>query len=161
MSLKQCPECEATVDEAKAYCPDCGTPMESEQKRVGSSEFDSLGQTQRLSKTTQFRLLEQFNLSSIFSPPPRGENESKAVENDVKVVQPSGSQQAQIKPKQLDNAAPKPEKVINLTAENQQKTGDASNPNKKLYFVLGVILLFFVLTLIGVIILGILFWNYK
>jgi len=160
MSLKQCPECEAMIDAAKAYCPDCGTSMDEEQKRVGSSEFDSLGKTQRLSKTTQFRLLEQLNLSSIFSPPQTGENESKAVETDVKIVQPNVGQQARIKPKQPETAAAKPENVINLTAENDRKTGDASNSNKRLYFVLGgIILLFFVLALI-VIIYGFLFWNY-
>ena len=159
MSFRQCPECEATVDAAKAYCPDCGTPMDEEQKRVGSSEFDSSGKTQRLSKTTQFRLMEQLNLSSFFAPPQMGEKESKAVETDVKVVQPSGRQQAQIKPIQPETAA-KPKNVINLTAEKDRKTGDASNPNKRLYFILGgIILLFFGLAFI-VIIFGFLYLNY-
>ncbi len=69
MSLKQCSGCEAMVDASKAYCPDCGTPMDEEEKRTGSSEFDSLMKTQQVSKTTQFRLIKQFNLSSIFTAP--------------------------------------------------------------------------------------------
>lgn len=165
MSLKQCPECKATVETSKAYCPDCGTPMDEEEKREGFSEFDSLGRTQNLSKTTQFRLLEQFNISSIFTPPQVNENQPKADQNEVKAndvkaevkaTPVNGHQQAQIKPKQPGSAMPKPENVINLKAVNDPKAGSAPASNKNLYYILGGILLFFVLTFIGISILGIL-----
>jgi len=152
------------VDVSKAYCPDCGTPMDEEQKRTGSSEYDSLMKTQRVSKTTQFKLLEHFNLTSAFAPPKKDASESNKVENEEKSpqlnVQPAAPV-TYVTPKQPDAAPPRLEGEFNPIAERDVSNDATSKSNKKFYIVAGgIILLFLFLALISVIILGILYWNY-
>jgi hypothetical protein len=53
------------VAESKAYCPDCGAPMDAEQDRFASSAFDIQMKTENISPTTQFRLLEELNQSTL------------------------------------------------------------------------------------------------
>ncbi len=167
MSFVQCSGCEAEVDITKAYCPDCGMPMDEEQKRKGSSEFDSVMKTQNLSPTTQYRLMEQFNLSTVFKLP-KDANESKAVENNepaavenkVESVPLNVPPETRIEPKPPENKS-EIENKSKLVAKINQLFGGDSDSKTLLYVTFGVVSLFLVLALISVIILGILFWNYS
>ncbi len=83
MSSVQCSGCDAMVDPAKAYCPDCGMPMDEEQQRDELSEFDSL-------------------LGTV-DYVPDDVNDPKAVENKVKSVPLNVPSETRIEPKQPDN----------------------------------------------------------
>lgn len=150
MDFIQCSECEATVDEAKAYCPECGAAMDEEEKRAGISEFDSLMKTQNISSTTQFRLMEQFNLSTIFKMPKPTKVEEK---------QKTGTSQPDEKPKGQTLSEQTHKKTVPVVKDKKAES-DTSNSNKKLYFVLAAVSLFFVLALISVIILSFYLWFY-
>ena len=101
MSFVTCSGCEAMVDPAKAYCPDCGMPVDEEQQRDESSEFDSQIKTQNVTPSARFRLIKQFKLSAFFKLPD-DVNEPKAVENKIKSLLNVPSE-TRIEPKQPDN----------------------------------------------------------
>ncbi len=164
MSLKQCSVCEAMVEVSKAYCPNCGTPMDEEQKRDGSSEYDSLMKTQQVSKTTQFKLLEHFNLTSAFAPPKIDASESSEVENEGKSVQLNAQPAlpvTYITPKQPDTAESQLRSEFNPVANKDASIDSNSKSDKKFYIVAGGIILFFLfLAIISVVFLGILYRDY-
>jgi hypothetical protein len=121
MSFKQCPGCRAQVAESKAYCPDCGAPMDEEQKREGSSEFDSQMKTQNLKTSDQFRLLEQLNNSTFFNLQPKGAQESKPVETDAKPVQSEPVAETDAKHIQSNPVENQAEPIQSKTIRNETK----------------------------------------
>ncbi|MCY7374742.1 MAG: hypothetical protein LH472_02065 [Pyrinomonadaceae bacterium] len=164
MSFKQCSGCAATVDVSKAYCPECGAPMDEEQKRTGASEYDSLMKTQQISRTTQFKLSEYFNQSpNLAQPKDTGQsneagNERKSVVFNLQSIAPPANVTSQ-KP---ENVAPQTGNESNRIADRKASVEDASKSQKKAQVVfVGIILLFLFLALIVVIILGILYWRLK
>lgn len=80
MDLKECTGCRAMVDSQKAYCPDCGTPMDEEQRRESTSEFDNLAKTQNLNSTMQQQFLDNLNLSFIFAKKDLAESPENKIE---------------------------------------------------------------------------------
>jgi hypothetical protein len=138
MDLKQCPGCEATVDSQKAYCPDCGTPMEEEQKKSRVSEFDNLIKTQNINPSQQIQFLDKLNLSFIFA----SKNDKQTPEN-VEVENKSFKQpitpektnaQPQTAPTTRQPSA-KPEAVSETAVEFGKKSA------KKEYIVIGALVL--------------------
>lgn len=106
MSLMQCPKCEATVEVSKAFCPDCGSPMDEEQKRVISSEYDSLIETEPVSQATQAKLKEHFKLLSSFARLQKDPSESNESGNEGKSAQLNAPPVTYVTPKQPDVAVP-------------------------------------------------------
>ena len=88
MSFKQCSGCQSMVAESKAFCPDCDTPMDVEQKRHDTSEFELQMKTQNLTGTSQLLLLEQLNLSTFFSFPPKKNQEPEVIQPESSSIQP-------------------------------------------------------------------------
>lgn len=117
MDLKQCTGCQSMVDSQKAYCPDCGAPMDEEQKRESSSEFDNLAKTQNLNSTMQKQLLENLNLSFIFAKKDLTDSSENKIEPEKESF---NKQQVETKtesfqpPSELKNESfkPTPEPVI-------------------------------------------------
>lgn len=62
MSLKKCEKCWETVDEAKAFCPECGNSFEDEKARKADSEFELTGSTIKLSESAFDALLSDMGL---------------------------------------------------------------------------------------------------
>ncbi len=166
MSLKQCSGCEQMVDESKAYCPDCGTPMDEEQRRSNeASEFDSLMKTQNVNVTSHLKMIEQFNLSSVFTPPqvtdePAAANkEPGAVKRETKTVQLQAIPETNTK--QPDNTAFKSEKESSLSSNNNVVVTNTSDSKKTLYIVGGIVLLLLALGFAAAVTFGILSWFNK
>lgn len=143
------------VDVSKAYCPDCGSPMDEEQKRAGSSEYDSLMKTQQISKTTQFKLSEYFNQSSGSVQPQSDNGKLNEVENERKSVVVN-----------LQPIAPVSEIIstqsgseVNRNADVKAYVNENSKPNKIIYIVIGSIILILFLALVLLGILGFLYWK--
>ena len=162
--------------ESKAYCPDCGAPMDDEQKRSGSYELDSQMKTENISPSNQFRLLEQLNLSSFFNFKPQNSNEFKTVENEVAQVQ-LNSTENQPKLVQFNpfddltntnhiippavakintmptNIAVEPQNKPDLPVTNNAPVSNAPNSKKKIYIVGSIIIvfLFFIMAIVSVI----------
>lgn len=153
------------VDVSKAYCPDCGSPMDEEQKRAGSSEYDSFMKTQQISKTTQFKLSEHFNQSANPAPPQKDTgqpnefgNERKSVVLNLQPIAPV----IDATPRQTETVAPQSGSNFNPAADKNAFIDSSSKPNKKIYIIVGgAILLFLLLALVAAIVTGILYWNYS
>lgn len=155
MSLKQCSGCATMVDETKAFCSNCGNPMDDEQKRTGSSEFDALAKTQNLSATRHLEILEQFNLSMIFAPSKKTPKVSQKVEPDAQppkptFVEPNLSSTNGLR-NQVDNAAKKPEPVYELSTWNLDVQRNKTSLRKKIYLAISLGVLLILLLLLGVI----------
>lgn len=156
------------VDPSKAYCPDCGAAMDEEQGRGGVSEYDSLMKTQNLNATAHFKILEQFNLSSVFRLPPEDTDEPKAVESEAKPVKFDKQPETHISPKQPENVVSVPKNTDDIKPKNIEDAAiktppvieNATDSKKTKYIILGAGLLLFGLALIFVIILGFIYWNY-
>lgn len=166
MSLKQCPGCQEMVDESKAYCPDCGTPMDEEQRRTGASEYDSLMKTQNINVTSHLKMMEQMNLSSIFTPPKTDEPETAkkepfAVKRETKTVQLQPITENNSSVKQPINTVPKPKTENNLSSNNNAVAGDVPSSKKTLYIIGGVVLLLIALAVAAAVTFGILYWYNK
>ena len=167
MSLKQCSGCEEMVDESKAYCPDCGTPMDEEQRRSNeASEFDSLMKTQNINVTSHLKMIEQFNLSSVFTPPQVAEEpatakkEPSAVKRETKTVQLQAIPETSTK--QPDSTAFNSERESSLSSNNNAVVSNTPNSNKTaLYIVGGVMLLLLALGFAAAVTFGILNWYNK
>ena len=160
MSFVQCSECETTVDAAKAYCPECGAAMDEEAKRTGVSEFDSLIKTQNINSTMQFRLMEQFKLSSVFKKPKASELET-GKEIKAKPVSLNEQTENRTVQKKIDASTQHLKVENSVPVKKQVLSDDASNiKNKTLYIVLGVVSFLFILTIILVTLLIILYRNY-
>ncbi len=63
MEQKQCLVCNAMVDETKAFCPECGNPLETEQQRQESNEISGRSKTFRLDDDSFKQMLKDMNLS--------------------------------------------------------------------------------------------------
>ncbi len=63
MEQKQCLVCNAMVDETKAFCPECGNPLETEQQRQESNEISGRSQTFQLDDDSFKQMLKDMNLS--------------------------------------------------------------------------------------------------
>ena len=166
MSLKQCSGCGETVDESKAYCPDCGTPMDEEQRRSNeASEFDSLMKTQNINVTSHLKMIEQFNLSSVFTPPKvadepaTAKKEPGAVKRETKTVQLQAIPETNTK--QPSNVVYKSEKENNLSSNNNTVAGNTPDSKKTLYIVGGIVLLLLALGVAAAVTFGILYWYNK
>ncbi len=152
MNSRKCPACQATVDALKAYCPDCGAAMDEELERSGSSEFDSMMRTQNISRTTQFRLMEDFNLSAVFNT------------KDLEETNGHRNGAAQISPNANNNQRRAESVVIepqNVSGAATKKNEAVSNSGKKIYIYVGIGLAVFAFILIAAIVVGILVWNHS
>jgi len=166
MSLKQCSGCEEMVDESKAYCPDCGTPMDEEQRRSNeASEFDSLMKTQNINVTSHLKMIEQFNLSSVFTPPQVAEEpatakkEPGAVKRETKTVQLQAIPETSTK--QPDSTAFNSERESSLSSNNNAVVSNTSDSKKTLYIVGGIVLLLLALGFAAAVTFGVLYWYNK
>ena len=63
MGQKQCGKCGETVDEAKAFCPECGHAFVEEKKRESVSDFDKSNPTVQLGATMFNQMLSDMGLN--------------------------------------------------------------------------------------------------
>lgn len=70
MALKECEKCGESAEEAKAFCPACGWPFVSEDKRQDSSEFDKYAGTVNVSQSVYKMMLADFDVPTAPKPKP-------------------------------------------------------------------------------------------
>src|SRR5438876_4324550 len=63
MGLRQCDKCSEMVDEAKAFCPGCGTSFVKEEQRQDVSSFEKLDNTVQLGNTMYNQMLSDMGLN--------------------------------------------------------------------------------------------------
>lgn len=83
MSLKKCEKCWEMVDEAKAFCPECGNSFEDEKARKADSEFELTGSTIKLSESAFDALLSDMGLD-ISEETEAGDNSAEIAAADLK-----------------------------------------------------------------------------
>lgn len=149
MGLKICEKCGEEVDEAKAFCPDCGNPFVEEKKREGSSEFDKYAGTVNFSKSVYKMMLSEMDLDTSKSSDKKNQpnlekdtNKSKPVEvNTPLSVSPEVSSPKNIPPE------------IKPTNKNK-KSGT------NIWIILGVVGLALLIILAVALLLGLLYLSY-
>jgi hypothetical protein len=100
MALKQCDKCSEMVDEAKAFCPGCGSSFETEEKRQDASGFDSLDHTVQLGQTMYNQMLSDMGLNISKAPNPD--------EKHTEVAEPKAAEPTAIGPPDSIPAEPVP-----------------------------------------------------
>ena len=70
MGQKQCEKCGETVDEAKAFCPECGHAFVEEKKRTSVSDFEKTNPTVQLGATMFNQMLSDMGLNISKEPNP-------------------------------------------------------------------------------------------
>ena len=68
MGLKKCDKCEDMVDEAKAFCPGCGSAFVEEEQRQDVSSFERLDNTVQLGNTMYNQMLSDMGLNIDKAP---------------------------------------------------------------------------------------------
>ena len=68
MGLRQCDKCSEMVDEAKAFCPNCGHAFVEEQTRTEPSDFESMDGTMQLGNTMYNQMLSDMGLNISAAP---------------------------------------------------------------------------------------------
>ncbi len=68
MALKKCEQCDETVDEAKAFCPACGSAFVEERARSDESNFEAMGNTVQMGQTMYNQMLSDMGLNISKSP---------------------------------------------------------------------------------------------
>jgi hypothetical protein len=70
MGLKKCEHCDEMVDEAKAFCPGCGSSFVTEEQRQEKSSFERLDKTVQLGNTMYDLMLSDMGLDTKAAPKP-------------------------------------------------------------------------------------------
>lgn len=78
MAERQCQKCGESTDEAKAFCPGCGTALVNEEKRRTTSEFEMVDSTVKLGHSMYNQMLSEMGLDL-----------SKRSEGRVETVEPA------------------------------------------------------------------------
>ena len=68
MGQKQCGKCGEMVDEAKAFCPECGNAFVEERKRTSVSDFEQSDTTVQLGQTMFNKMLSDMGLNISKDP---------------------------------------------------------------------------------------------
>ena len=71
MDERQCAKCNSMVDAAKAFCPDCGSPMLAEKQRQTTTEFNVYEGTDRITRSAYRIMMKDMELDISESPPIR------------------------------------------------------------------------------------------
>ena len=78
MGVKQCDKCDEMVDEAKAFCPGCGSAFVEEEQRREASSFERLDKTVQLGNTMYDMMLSDMGLN-ISKPAPKPEKRIEVI----------------------------------------------------------------------------------
>ena len=78
MGLRRCEKCDEMVDEAKAFCPGCGTAFVDEEQRQEKSGFERLDKTVQLGNTMYDMMLSDMGLN-ISKPAPKPEKRVEVI----------------------------------------------------------------------------------
>ena len=106
MGLKKCDKCEDMVDEAKAFCPGCGSAFVEEEQRQEVSSFERLDNTVQLGNTMYNQMLSDMGLNIAKAP----EKPEKRIEVIAPIATASPAKPAP--PKRSDAPAKKQSNII-------------------------------------------------
>ena len=68
MALRQCDKCSEMVDEAKAFCPECGHVLIEEKQREEESAYESMDGTMQFGQTMYNQMLSEMGLNISAAP---------------------------------------------------------------------------------------------
>ena len=87
MALRQCDKCSEMVDEAKAFCPECGNVLVEEKQREEESAYESMDGTMQFGQTMYNQMLSEMGLN-ISAAPDKKIDEPQPVE--LQISEPAG-----------------------------------------------------------------------
>lgn len=100
MGQKTCEQCGESVDEAKAFCPACGSAFVEEEQRKEESAFEQMDSTVQMGKTMYGQMLTDMGLN-ISKAPDAGQSEKH-----VEVIAPIAAPAADVTPRHQTQTAP-------------------------------------------------------
>ena len=105
MGQKQCGKCGEFVDEAKAFCPECGNAFVDEKKRTSVTDYDRSNPTVQLGETMFNKMLSDMGLD--LSKEPSAPQQKGRVEVTPINVQPAVAVDREAKPASPPPVAPR------------------------------------------------------
>jgi hypothetical protein len=160
MGLKKCEKCGEEVDEAKAFCPDCGSPFVEEKKRDSSSEFDKYAGTVNFSKSVYKMMLSEMELDTSKKPDKKN---TPNLEKDPKDSKPPEVNT----PKSISPEVSKPKSIPPETVSSINNSPEIKPPNqikkseKNKWIIVGGVGLLFLIFLAGAFLLVLLYSYYS
>jgi hypothetical protein len=106
MGQKQCGKCGEFVDEAKAFCPECGNAFVDEKKRTSVTDFDRSNPTVQLGETMFNKMLSDMGLDLSKEPQPPPPQRGRVEVTPIS-VQPAVAVSREQKPAAQPPVAPK------------------------------------------------------
>lgn len=154
MGLKTCEKCGEDVDEAKAFCPECGNPFVEEKKRESSSEFDKYAGTVNFSKSVYQMMLSEMELDTSKQTDKKDEPVPK---KDPKTIQPVEVSTPKSNPPEVSTQrnVPVNKKPPEINPMSQNKTS-----GKNYWIISGVVGLVFLIILAMALLLILLYSYY-
>ena len=106
MGRKKCEHCDEMVDEAKAFCPGCGSSFVTEEQRQEKSSFERLDKTVQLGNTMYDLMLSDMGLDTKAAPNP---------EKRIEIITRNAKGEPQLEPFEPEKAAEtKPKDEVSL-----------------------------------------------
>lgn len=88
MALRQCDKCSELVDEAKAFCPECGHVLVEEKQREEESAYESMDGTMQFGQTMYNQMLSDMGLNISDAPNKKAETPSAEQPAAPQVIEP-------------------------------------------------------------------------
>ncbi len=88
MALRQCDKCSEMVDEAKAFCPECGHALVEEKQREEESAYASMDGTMQFGQTMYNQMLSDMGLNISDAPNKKAETPSAEQPVAPQVIEP-------------------------------------------------------------------------
>jgi len=109
MADKICPQCNETVDEAKAFCPACGYAFVEEETRTDTSAYEQMDHTVQMGQTMYNNMLSDMGLKKAEVPAPekRVEELRPVVVQPAQPLQPVAGTQGQAPPQTAEKKSSK------------------------------------------------------
>lgn len=145
MSLKKCEQCGEEVDQAKAFCPECGNPFVEEHKREESTEYESYAGTINVTKSMYQQMLSEMELDTSAQPnKTEGEKPINSVKEkaDVQTKAENQPKTADMTPKQKMTSQPQPPQQNTVRQTATDTSAPENNVMEWKWVILGMGLLF-------------------
>ena len=150
MSVKKCEQCGETVDEAKAFCPECGNPFVEEKEREESTEYESYAGTINFSKSMYKMMLSEMELDTSAAPDKKEESEPPK----PKVEKTNPPQNTDFQPKATPDIYQKPPPALSKPVNPQSSAQENKSGMLKWVAIAGVGLFILGILAIGAVVVG-------
>lgn len=154
MALRQCDKCSEMVDEAKAFCPECGNALIEEKQREEESVYESMDGTMQFGQTMYNQMLSDMGLN-ISAAPDKKVDEPAVEPVAPQVVEPVVQPPAESSPQPVHQVLQPI--AIGVESAPTEANKPASGNKSLIFAVVGTLLL--LLLIVAAILIGLALWS--